>query len=54
MKLIASNFLYYCGHALSFLLRCDYFTFLYPVYKKLMVWSSDLDKENKVWGSSNK
>jgi hypothetical protein len=22
---------------------------LYPVYKKLMLWSSELDKEGKIW-----
>jgi hypothetical protein len=49
MKLIASNFLYYCGHALSFLLYCDLFAFLYPVYSKIMYWSMELDTDHKVW-----
>jgi hypothetical protein len=22
---------------------------LYPIYKKLMLWSSELDKEGKIW-----
>jgi len=22
---------------------------LYPIYKKLMIWSSELDKEGKIW-----
>jgi len=49
MKLIASNFLYYCGHALSFLLRFGLFAFLYPVYSKIMYWSMQLDTDQKVW-----
>jgi hypothetical protein len=49
MKLIFSNIFYRIGHALSFLLRFDFFTFLHPVYSKIMLWSVKLDKDRKVW-----
>jgi|TARA_R110002167_G_scaffold350788_1_gene563127 hypothetical protein len=54
MKTLASRLLYYMGHLISVLLYCDLLSFLYPVYKKLMILSSDLDKDGKVWESTNK
>ena len=54
MKTLLSRLFYYMGHLVSFFLYCDWFCFLYPVYKKLMIWSSDLDKEGKVWDNVNK
>ena len=51
MKTLASRLLYWSGHLVSIFLYCDYLAFLYPVYKKLMIWSSDLDKDDKVWKS---
>lgn len=42
------------GHLVSVFLYCDWLCFLYPVYKKLMVWSSALDKDGKVWDTTNK
>ena len=54
MKALASRLLYYMGHLVSIFLYCDYLIFLYPVYKKLMIWSSDLDKDGKVWDTMNK
>jgi len=54
MKTLASRLLYYMGHLVSVFLYCDYLAFLYPVYKKLMIWSSDLDKDGKVWDTINK
>ena len=54
MKTLASRLLYYMGHLVSIFLYCDYLAFLYPVYKKLMIWSSDLDKDGKVWDTVNK
>ena len=54
MKTLASRLLYYVGHLVSVFLYCDYFAFLYPVYKKLMIWSSDLDKDGKVLDTMNK
>jgi len=26
---------------------------LYPVYKKLMIWSSELDKDGAIWKNVN-
>jgi hypothetical protein len=54
MKTLASRLLYWIGHLVSVFLYCDYFSFLYPVYKKLMIWSFDLDEGNKVWNNNNK
>ena len=53
MKTILSRVLYYFGHLLSIFLYCDYLAFLYPVYKKVMILSSDLDKDDKVWKNVN-
>ena len=50
MRLIASKILYYCGDLLSNFLYFEWMgAVLYPIYKKLMLWSSDLDKEGKIW-----
>jgi hypothetical protein len=54
MKIILSKILYYIGHFISILMRCDLLSFLYPVYKKIMLWSSDLDKDGEVWENINK
>ena len=54
LKTLLSRLLYWMGHLVSVFLYCDYFAFLYPVYKKLMIWSSDLDKDGKVWDTMNK
>lgn len=53
-KLILSAIFYGLGHLVSIFLYCDCLAFLYPVYKKLMVLSSDLDKDGKVWDTMNK
>jgi hypothetical protein len=53
MKTILSRVLYYFGHFISVFLYCDYLAFLYPVYKKVMILSSDLDKDDKVWKNVN-
>jgi len=54
IRLISSATLYGLGHLVSVFLHFDCFTFLYPVYKKLMILSSDLDKDGKVWDTMNK
>jgi hypothetical protein len=53
MKTILSRVLYYFGHLISVFLYCDYLAFLYPVYKKVMILSSNLDKDDKVWKNVN-
>jgi len=54
MKIFLSKLLYYIGDFVSVLLYWDAFCFLYPLYKKVMVLSSDLDEEGEVWDSKNK
>jgi len=50
MRLIASKILYYCGDLVSNFLYFEWMgAVLYPIYKKLMLWSSELDKEGKIW-----
>jgi len=50
MRLIASKILYYCGDLVSNFLYFEWMgAVLYPIYKKLMLWSSKLDKEGKIW-----
>jgi hypothetical protein len=49
MKLIASKILYYCGDLVSRFLYFDRLAFLYPLYSRIMILSSELDKEAKIW-----
>ena len=49
MKLLLSKLLYYIGDFISFFLRFNAFSFLYPLYAKIMLKSCDLDKHGKVW-----
>ena len=49
MKILLSWILYGIGHFISILMRCDWLSFLYPIYRKVMNLSSDLDPEGKVW-----
>ena len=51
MKTTLAYILYYIGHFVSLtLLRVDILScIVYPIYKRCMTWSSDLDKDNKVW-----
>ncbi len=54
MRLILSRILFYIGDTISNLLYFEWLgVVLYPVYKKLMIWSSELDKEGKVWNNIN-
>lgn len=54
MKTALSWILYDIGHFISFLMRWDWLSFLYPMYRKVMILSSDLDPEGKVWKPNNK
>lgn len=49
MKLLLSRLLYFIGDFISFFLRFNALSFLYPLYRKIMLKSCDLDKEGKVW-----
>jgi hypothetical protein len=48
-KNILAYIFYFMGDLVSKLLIWDLFSFLYPVYNKLMSWSSDLDVHGKIW-----
>ena len=37
------------GKFIGVIIKCDLTAWLYPIYRKVMVWSSDLDPEGKVW-----
>jgi len=49
MKLILSYIFYLFGHVISILLRYNLFAFLYPLYTRCMLMSSDLDVNEKIW-----
>ena len=49
MTLILSKILYYVGDLVSKFLYFDCFSWLYPLYRKIMTLSCDLDKDGKVW-----
>lgn len=49
IKIGLSKILYYIGDFISKFLRWSAFSFLYPVYRKIMLWSCDLDKDGAVW-----
>lgn len=53
MKLILSKALYYIGDFISKLFYWKCFRLLsgllYPIYSKLMILSSDLDADGKIW-----
>jgi len=49
MRLILSKILYYIGDLISKFLYFDCFSWLYPLYRKIMILSFDLDKDGKIW-----
>ena len=49
MRVVLSKILYYCGDFVSIFLRFNFLSWLYPLYSKIMILSSNLDKEGKVW-----
>lgn len=54
MKLILSKILFYIGDTISNLLYFEWLgIFLYPVYKKIMIWSSLLDEKGVIWREVN-
>lgn len=54
MKILLSWILLGIGNFINFLMRWDWLHFLYPSYRKVMVLSSDLDPEGKVWERNKK
>jgi len=51
MKLLVIYILYYAGDLISRTSMVWFNGFGYGVYSKLMLWSSNLDTENKLWKS---
>ncbi len=50
MTSLFSRILFYIGDTISNLLYFERMgVILYPVYKKLMIWSSELDKDGVIW-----
>jgi len=49
MKLTLAYILYYLGDFVSKLMNTELTGWLYPVYNKLMIWSSELDDEGVIW-----
>lgn len=54
MQLFLSKILYYLGDFISKLLYYApisklFARILYPMYNKLMIWSSELDKDCAIW-----
>ena len=54
MKALLSRLLYHIGDFISFFLRFNALSFLYPLYRKIMLTSCDLDKDAKVWKTVKK
>ena len=54
MKLILSKILYHIGDLISKLIYYDCFTWLYPLYSRIMTLSCNLDKDEKIWKSKTK
>jgi hypothetical protein len=49
VKTMFSWILYMVGDIISKLLQYNCLSFLYPVYNRVMVISSELDTTNKIW-----
>jgi len=50
MRLLLSKILFYIGDTISNLLYFEWMGIvLCPVYKKFMLWSSELDKDGVIW-----
>jgi len=49
MKYIISLTLYRLGDIISYPMCKWDWAFLYPIYNRLMIWSSDLDTERRIW-----
>lgn len=53
MRTLLSKFFYHIGNAISKLLYFNCFSWLYPIYNKLMLKSARLDREGYVWRYTN-
>ena len=53
MKYYFALVLFWIGDKISIPMCKWDWAFLYPIYNKLMIWSSDLDKEGRIWKNGN-
>jgi hypothetical protein len=49
MKLLLAHILYALGDWISYPMMTRHGGWLYPLYAKLMNWSSDLDDRDVIW-----
>lgn len=49
MKYLLSLTLYHLGDIISYPMTKFDWGWLYTIYSKLMIWSSDLDTEGRIW-----
>jgi len=49
MRILLSKFLYHIGDFISRTIMVYGDGYGYSIYRKLMLWSCDLDKEGKIW-----
>jgi len=49
MKLLLAHILFYFGDFVSKIMYLPLTGWLYPVYNKLMIWSSNLDDDGVIW-----
>lgn len=54
IKQYLAHFLYYIGDKVSYLVDYEWLSYyVYPVYNKLMLWSSELDINGEIWKSES-
>ena len=49
MTICLAKILYHVGDLVSWFLRFNCFGWLYPLYAQIMLLSSRLDKDGKIW-----
>lgn len=54
MMICLAKLLYYVGDLVGWFLRFNCFGWLYPLYSEIMLLSSRLDKDGKIWKIVNK
>ena len=54
IKQYLAHFLYYIGDKVSYLVDYEWISpVAYPVYSRLMLWSSELDINGEIWESES-
>jgi hypothetical protein len=49
MRTVLAYALYWAGDWISRVMCYFDWAWLYPIYSRLMIWSSDLDTKGKIW-----